>query len=41
MFTSLFAIISKALFPKYFAVRQQEFLKKKELIETKYKEMKQ
>ncbi len=41
MFTSFLAIILKALFPKSFAVRQQEFLKKKELIEAKYKEKKQ
>jgi seryl-tRNA synthetase len=38
MFTSFLAIILKALFPKSFAVRQQEFLKKKELIEAKYKD---
>jgi hypothetical protein len=38
MFTSLLAIILKALFPKSFAIRQQEFLKKKELIESKHKE---
>jgi hypothetical protein len=31
MFTSLFAIILKALFPKYFAVRQKEFFKEKRI----------
>ncbi len=41
MFTSLLATILKTLFPKSFATRQQEFLKKKELIESKYKEKKQ
>ena len=41
MFTSLLAIIIKALFPKSFAARQQEFIKKKELIESKYKDNKQ
>jgi len=40
MLTSLLAIILKALFPKSFATRQQEFLKKKELIEAKFKEKK-
>jgi hypothetical protein len=40
MFTSLLAIILKALFPKSFSIRQQEFLKKKELIEAKYEEKK-
>lgn len=40
MFTSFLANILKALFPKSFAIRQQEFLKKKELIEAEYKDKK-
>ena len=40
MLSSLLAIILKALFPKSFAIRQQEFSKKKELLESKYKEKK-